>query len=170
VWDRYFDPNSKTINQATLVADFVRLWGEAPAAEPLVEPEKVAAEIRRLSEKPLSALMATYQKATKLPTKRKKANVSTYSRSPLVAAITLKRAAWRCEVEGCTSPILEGNDGKPLVEVHHLHRLADGGADDIGNTVCICPNHHRALHYGKVAAKLREQLEGLRGSSVTSAA
>jgi 5-methylcytosine-specific restriction protein A len=104
-----------------------------------------------------------YQKATKLPTKRKKASVSTYSRSPLVAAITLKRAEWNCEVADCASPVLEGTDGKPLVEVHHLHRLADGGTDDIANTVCVCPNHHRALHYGKVASKLREQLEALRG-------
>ena len=163
VWDRYFDANSKAINQAKLIADFDRLWGEVPAAEPLVEPEKVAAEVRRLSEKSLDALLATYQKASKLPTKRKKASVSTYSRSPLVAAITLKRAEWKCEVADCASPVLEGNDGKPLVEVHHLHRLADGGVDEISNTVCVCPNHHRALHYGKVAAKLRDELEKSRG-------
>lgn len=162
VWDRYFDPATKTIDKMRLDADYERLWGDTPGTEALVEPEKVAAEVRRLSEKPLDALLATYQKASKLPTKRKKASVSTYSRSPLVAAITLKRADWKCEVEGCTSPILEGNDGKPLVEVHHLHRLADGGADEITNTVCVCPNHHRALHYGKAERELREQLEAIR--------
>jgi len=170
VWDRYFDSNSKTIKQSKLDADFGRLWGETPAVEPLVEPEKVAAEVRRLSEKPLSALMATYEKAAKLPTRRKTASVATYSRSPLVAAITLKRADWKCEVAACTSPVLEGNDGKPLVEVHHLHRLADGGADDIANTVCVCPNHHRALHYGKLAAKLRGDLEALRAEEIALAA
>ena len=58
--------------------------------------------------------------------------------------------------------MLQGTDAKPLVEVHHLHRLADGGADEISNTVCVCPNHHRALHYGKVAVTLREGLESLR--------
>src|SRR5688572_6344554 len=157
VWDRYFDPNTKTINKAKLDADFDRRWGETPSIEPLVEPEKVAAEVRRLSEMPLSVLLATYRKATKLPTKRKKANVVTYSRSALVGAITLKRAKWKCEVSACTAPVLEGNDGVPLMEVHHLHRLADGGEDEIGNTVCVCPNHHRALHHGKLAPKLREQ-------------
>jgi predicted HNH restriction endonuclease len=165
VWDRYFDPNTKTIDKTKLAADVERLWGETPAVEPLVEPEKVAAEVRRLSEKSLDALMSTYKKASKLPTKRKKVSVSTYSRSPLVAAITLKRADWKCEVSACTSPVLEGNDGVPLMEVHHLHRLADGGADEIGNTVCVCPNHHRALHYGKAASKLRQGLEALRATA-----
>lgn len=80
-WDRYFDPHTKTLNKQRLDADFERLWGETPTIEPLVEREKVAAEIRRLSEKPLETLLATYSKASKLPTNRKKASVSTYSRS-----------------------------------------------------------------------------------------
>ena len=166
VWDRYFDASTKTIDKARLDADYERLWGETTDTESLVEPEKVAAEVRRLSQKPLEVLMASYQNAPKLPTKRKKASVSTYSRSPLVAAITLKRASWQCEVERCTSPILEGNDGNPLVEVHHLHRLADGGSDEIINTVCVCPNHHRALHHGKLAGELRERLEKLRADRI----
>ena len=131
----------------------------------MVEPERVAAEVQRLSTKPLDVLLAAYKKAPKPRPSRKKANVSTYSRSPLVAAITLNRAQWKCEVEGCTSPILEGSNGRPLVEIDHLHRLADGGADEIWNTACVCPNHHRALHFGKDAAVLRERLEAVRGEA-----
>jgi len=37
-----------------------------------------------------------------------------------------------------------------------------GGPDTIDNTVCVCPNHHRELHFGKRAGLLRDQLERLR--------
>ena len=32
------------------------------------------------------------------------------------------------------------------MEEHHVITLADGGPDDIYNTVAICPNCHRKMH------------------------
>lgn len=160
VWSRYYDPETATLDQLRLSSDADEYWGEnvADGDADLVEAGTIADEVRRLSDKPLSELLSTYAKAPRNRTKRSRASVSTFNRSPLVVAITVSRAQWRCEVEGCGSPILNGRDGKPLVEVHHLHRLADGGADDIYNTVCVCPNHHRALHHGILADQIRRQL------------
>jgi 5-methylcytosine-specific restriction protein A len=55
--------------------------------------------------------------------------------------------------------MIEGADGKPIMEVHHLVRLADGGIDDPSNTVCVCPNHHRELHHGKKSVNLTIRLQ-----------
>jgi len=35
------------------------------------------------------------------------------------------------------------------LEIHHLKRLADGGSDKITNTIAVCPDCHRELHYGE---------------------
>ncbi len=43
--------------------------------------------------------------------------------------------------------VFEREDGSPL-EVHHVIRLADGGSDTINNSVALCPNCHRELHFG----------------------
>ena len=36
--------------------------------------------------------------------------------------------------------------GAEVCEGHHWHWLSRGGADDLGNLVLLCPNHHRAVH------------------------
>jgi 5-methylcytosine-specific restriction protein A len=104
-------------------------------------------------------LMDSYHRAPKQQTRKQPTQSETFVRNPKVVAITLLRANWLCEVDGCSSPVIEGADGKPIVEVHHLVRLADGGIDDPSNTVCVCPNHHRELHHGKKSAELQGALE-----------
>ena len=82
-------------------------------------------------------------------------------RDPKVIVATKKRAEYACEAPGCSSAPFVKNSGKPYIEVHHLHPLADGGPDRIWNTVCLCPNHHREIHYGANAAALRKSLSHL---------
>lgn len=80
-----------------------------------------------------------------------------YQRSPIVAAYVLQRANGQCE--RCTLPApFVRKDGSPFLEVHHIEPLAEGGGDNIFNTVAICPNCHRFLHYGQDAMAEREIL------------
>lgn len=85
--------------------------------------------------------------------------VEQYQRDPLVKAWVLKKAGGVCECCGHDAPF-ESTDGQPFLEVHHVRKLAEGGSDTIGNSVAICPNCHRALHYGMKAKELVNSLYG----------
>ncbi|WP_438267480.1 HNH endonuclease [Haladaptatus halobius] len=49
------------------------------------------------------------------------------------------------------------------MEVHHVHRLSDGGPDDPESVIALCPNCHRRSHNGadkdEFNQRLIEQLE-----------
>lgn len=165
VWDRYFDSVTRTFHKAELDREFDRLWGSSADKPPAPVEESIQPEVRRLSTRTLKELMDSFQQSPKTQTRRQPVQSEAFVRDPKVVAITLLRADWKCEVTECCSPIIEGSDGKPIMEVHHLVRLADGGIDDPSNTVCVCPNHHRALHHGRDAVPLREALENYRGMS-----
>lgn len=83
--------------------------------------------------------------------------VMQFKRDPLVKAWVLKKAAGVCECCGHDAPF-ETTDGQPFLEVHHVRKLAEVGSDTVGNAVAICPNCHRALHYGM---KAKELVDGL---------
>jgi predicted HNH restriction endonuclease len=103
-----------------------------------------------------SALANAYRNKTPFEKPRRKdAQQLVYERSPLVIAITRKRAGYSCEVEGCTSPTFVTDDGERFVEVHHLTPLAQGGEDTIENTACLCPTHHRGKLRQQPTASLR---------------
>lgn len=78
-------------------------------------------------------------------------------RDPQVKAWVLMTAAGMCECCDKPAPFITAT-GEPFLEVHHLHPLADGGSDTIGNTVALCPNCHRELHHGAETPVLRERL------------
>ena len=57
------------------------------------------------------------------------------------------------ECEACAKPApFTTEAGRGFLEVHHLQRLSDGGADTIWNAIAVCPNCHRELHFGKERA------------------
>ena len=70
-----------------------------------------------------------------------------YDRDPKVKAWIIQQVANRCESCDESAPFVD-DSGLPFLELHHLRRLADGGSDTITNAVLLCPNCHRALHYG----------------------
>ena len=45
--------------------------------------------------------------------------------------------------------------GEAYIEIHHVVPLSEGGEDSINNTVALCPNCHRALHYAENKEELR---------------
>lgn len=71
-----------------------------------------------------------------------------YHRDPEVKAWVLQEAKGFCELCGAQAPFLTGK-GNPYLEVHHVKGLADGGPDTTENTVALCPNCHRKVHYGE---------------------
>lgn len=83
--------------------------------------------------------------------------VSAFSRDPAVKAWVLRRAEGVCECCKEMAPFAT-LDGSPYLEVHHLRTLADGGSDRVSNTVALCPNCHRRLHYGTDQQALKQQL------------
>lgn len=82
-----------------------------------------------------------------------------HDRIPTVSAITKLRADFKCEIQGCNYEPFVGLYDLPYVEVHHISRLADGGEDTLKNTACLCPNHHKEIHFGENKEKLREILQ-----------
>ncbi|HHY0457501.1 TPA: HNH endonuclease [Vibrio parahaemolyticus] len=88
--------------------------------------------------------------------KKKDVIVPKYERDAAVIAEVLKYAHNRCELCG-TKPFLTCSE-RHYLEVHHVRRLADGGSDTVTNTVALCPNCHKEIHFGINAPKLIEQL------------
>lgn len=164
VWDRYFDAKTLTFKRDELNNEFDRLWGANTVKIDVPIEERIEPEVRRLVKRDLKELMASYDRSSASNARKHTIKSEAFVRNPKVVAITLLRANWKCEVDGCSSPVIEGKDGSPLLEVHHLIRLADGGIDDPSNTVCVCPNHHRELHNGKNAMTQTESLQALRYS------
>lgn len=75
--------------------------------------------------------------------------VSVYNRNPDVVAEVLLRANGCCEKCKNPAPFLRAKDNTPFLEVHHIKQLAHGGQDSVQNTLALCPNCHKELHYGK---------------------
>ncbi|WP_240698763.1 MULTISPECIES: HNH endonuclease [Vibrio] len=63
-------------------------------------------------------------------------------------AEVLLRAKGTCERCKSPAPFTRKSHQTPYLEVHHIIRLADGGKDTIENTLALCPNCHRELHFG----------------------
>jgi hypothetical protein len=70
-----------------------------------------------------------------------------FLRNLYVMAECLRRAQGTCQKCGAKAPFIRAN-GEPYLEVHHVVPLSKGGTDDLKNTIAICPNCHRELHYG----------------------
>lgn len=76
-----------------------------------------------------------------------KSTTTIYCRDPKVKAWVLKRANGICEL--CKQPApFTSTDGLPYLEAHHVRPLAEGGPDTPSNTVAVCPNCHKELHFG----------------------
>ena len=127
--------------------------------------EALIAELEGRSALPVAAFEVEVDRARKKPTpkpvgiKKPKATtvaVTQFDRDPAVKAWVLNQAKGICECCSLPAPF-ETVDG-PFLEVHHVHRLADGGADTPENAIAICPNCHRRLHHAIDAAALIERL------------
>jgi 5-methylcytosine-specific restriction endonuclease McrA len=85
------------------------------------------------------------------------ATVTQYKRDASVKAWILQNANGHCECCASPAPFI-GSDGFPYLEVHHVRHMADGGTDTLSNTVALCPNCHREIHYGINSKAMIEKL------------
>ncbi len=71
---------------------------------------------------------------------------NTFVRDRYVSEYAKRRANGHCQLCGSPAPFMD-KYGKPYLETHHVVWLADGGADSVDNTVALCPNCHRKMHF-----------------------
>ncbi|EHK68146.1 hypothetical protein KYC_01604 [Achromobacter arsenitoxydans SY8] len=80
-----------------------------------------------------------------------------YQRSEAIRSYVLQRANGNCE--HCSRPApFSRVDGSPYLEVHHVHRLSDGGIDHPKNTAALCPSCHREVHFGREGGVINNRL------------
>lgn len=72
----------------------------------------------------------------------------TYKRNPYVVIEVLNRSKGICELCKNKAPFIRKSDGTPYLEIHHLIPLSENGEDTVENTIALCPNCHKKLHYG----------------------
>ena len=77
-------------------------------------------------------------------------------RSEAIKLYAKKRANGICE--GCRIGSPFETKAGPYLEVHHLTRLADGGADCPENVIALCPTCHRRAHYSIDSKEFNERL------------
>jgi|GEM_PF-3452251 predicted restriction endonuclease len=77
-------------------------------------------------------------------------------RDPKVKAWIIQNAGGRCEY--CQELAFIKEEGLGYLEVHHLRTLAEGGSDTIHNTVAVCANCHRKLHFARNKVEMRQEL------------
>lgn len=76
-----------------------------------------------------------------------------FERNPEKAKKSIILADYKCELNESHVTFLTKN-GKPYMEAHHLIPLSaqtyfTNSLDVDANIICLCPNCHRKLHYGK---------------------
>lgn len=91
------------------------------------------------------------------PTEPREATIWVRQRAKAVKQYALTRAQGHCEACNRKAPFQKDN-GEPFLEIHHLFRLSDGGADHPVAVAAVCPNCHRRVHYGIDAKKYNAQL------------
>ncbi|EIX4877475.1 HNH endonuclease [Vibrio vulnificus] len=88
-------------------------------------------------------------------------SVTLYKRDPLVVAETLRLANGYCELCEVKSPF-KTKSGRDYLEVHHVIPLSEKGSDTVSNTVALCPNCHRMLHFGDNAEGMMAKLNKIK--------
>ena len=104
-------------------------------------------EIIKSSSLPAKERQKRLNAAAAIPNKRT-VSIVVYDRNPDVVAEVLCRANGSCEHCLNSAPFNRKSDGTPYLEVHHRIPLAQGGDDTVANAIALCPNCHRAAHYG----------------------
>lgn len=106
---------------------------------------------KRCIEENLDAVTGNDEPATKSVT------VNQYHRSMDVRIAILNNAKGICECCDQNGPFIDDQE-RHYLEVHHVKPLAENGPDQINNTVAVCPNCHKALHYANDKKTRRKAL------------
>ena len=91
--------------------------------------------------------------------RRSARTVNVLLRSATARRAVLARSRGRCENPGCTGQVEDLTDsGDPILEIDHIHELAQGGADDPAQMIALCPNCHAIKTRGRTREELRDVL------------
>lgn len=91
---------------------------------------------------------------------RREITIEAFERKAAWAAEARRVYGSRCMASGCSFTLLKA-DGTKFIEVHHVISMCEGGGNNIRNLSVLCPNHHRAIHYGlcDTRRKLEREVE-----------
>lgn len=79
-------------------------------------------------------------------------------RSARINRMVKKRAKGYCEACGKKIEMYD-NDGDPIVFVHHIVPISEGGEDSVYNTAAICADCHMRIHYASDGIEYNEGLK-----------
>ncbi len=80
-------------------------------------------------------------------------------RSATARRAVLIRSGGKCENPRCAGQVEDLTDtGDAILEVDHIHELAQGGPDDPAQMIALCPNCHAIKTRGRTREQLREAL------------
>lgn len=109
-----------------------------------------------ISEKERLLLINNSQKPIKFSTSKIKKLI----RDPRIGKLSLDQAKYKCELDSSHLTFISNTSGKQYMEAHHLIpciyencKKYDRHLDFIGNTISLCPNCHRAVHFGDKKTK-----------------
>ena len=78
-----------------------------------------------------------------------------YKRRKQARDLVIARSRNKCEYDQCTGmPPDVNRQGKAILQVDHIHALADGGSDTPSNMIALCPNCHSAKTFGLHSDKM----------------
>jgi 5-methylcytosine-specific restriction enzyme A len=80
-------------------------------------------------------------------------------RSRAARQAVILRSKGRCENPDCSGDIRDVTDnGDAILEIDHVHDLAQGGPDNPSQMIALCPNCHAVKTRGRTRDKLRRAL------------
>lgn len=114
--------------------------------EPLDEKHSYDEREKHAKTMDINSLKYAAKKHSKKKPIQKSVTVTHIYRDPYIAEYAKQKAKGICQLCNKEAPFID-NHGKPFLESHHIIWLKDGGEDTIENTVALCPNCHRKMHY-----------------------
>jgi 5-methylcytosine-specific restriction protein A len=113
-----------------------------------------------------------YQKIVHSPKAQRgetETTVTRYPRDANLAAKVLDDAGYKCQKDATHETFIAASSNRPYVEAHHLVPMSQSGEfpvslDVRANLFALCPNCHRAVHYGEGEIK-RALLTSLYGEA-----
>jgi 5-methylcytosine-specific restriction protein A len=129
------------------------------AAKDAIPPETDNPNERtlRLWSRPLSEVRSLALNKAPSAATEKTRRIVARQRSEAVRIYVLRRAHGTCEACNRGAPF-QASAGRPYLEPHHIHRLADGGPDAPNAVAAVCPNFHREVHHGVNGKSLNDKL------------
>lgn len=82
----------------------------------------------------------------------------TFDRSITIAKTAISAARYACQHDNNHWSFVSGSTGKLYLEPHHLVPISlqaefSNSLDCVANIIVLCPNCHRAIHYGDIPTK-----------------